>query len=65
MLDHDVMGADVHTATDEGDARRGRGLARNGDEGVAQTQGLATEVDDPADFEHDDPRPLGLDGFTQ
>ena len=65
VLDDHVVRGDVDAAADQRDARRRRGLAGDGQEGLVDLERLHAEVDDAADFEHDDARTLGLQRFAQ
>ena len=56
LHDH-VMREDVDAAANERDARRGCRLSCDGQEGLADFHGLAAQVDDTANFEHDDAWP--------
>jgi hypothetical protein len=48
------MGGDADAAADDGDPGRRRGLPRDGDERLHDTQHLPAEVQDAADLEHHD-----------
>ena len=65
VLDDDVVRPDADATANNGDARCGRGLARDGHMRLADRQVLPREVDDPADLE-DDHAPSGsLQGSAQ
>src|SRR5688572_33067614 len=61
MLDDDVVRGDINAAADKRDTGRGRGLARDSEKRFAQYERAAVEIDDAADFEHDDARTCGFD----
>ena len=64
LHDHVVRG-DVEFALDQRHARAGCGLASQRDEGVADGQRLAFEVNDPAHFKHHQARTCGFDGRAE
>ena len=53
------MSRDVDAAANQRDARRGRRLARDGQERLFDRDRLPVEIDDATHLEHDDPRTLG------
>src|SRR4051794_29527650 len=54
VLDNGIMSNNVQAAADEGDTRSGSCLASNGDEGLLDTQAMAAEINDAADFKNDE-----------
>src|SRR5579885_3775323 len=50
VLEQDVVGGDVDASADEGDARRWRGLPRDGDERLRDDQRLHVQIDDAGDL---------------
>jgi hypothetical protein len=65
VLQHHVVGRDIDAGADQRHAGRGRGLARDGQVGLRDLDLSLREVDDTADFEHDDARPVCFESREQ